>query len=531
MNQEYQISDFRKRIKEHLSDANKNLRSISPELKDFVDKLYQYILLPMDCTSKKYEKLRETDALIPRCFFLFFISQDGTEKASFSINTKKKQLYSVMASLSELKDVNIFMSVGTFYPNASNTSEGKSVFRRIKAQVSRINSIYADLDYYHMEGSRFQGMQPEAVFKVIKKENPNLFNGSIPISVIKSGNGLQIYLHCESMSVNSKRWYHIWKTCNLKWNELLNAYGADAHVSGDICRVLRVPNTYNVKKEPKRVEFLYQSDCEPFEVYQLLEVLQLTQEDIKTKEQLSSERASIKQSKKQRELLIYKLKDEKIKRARKEFRQCMENATTIEITEAETRRKKYSDLGKLGFGALTRKRLKDFEKILELSDYNIEGKRNIFLFLYGVTYHAYYRDIERLCIRLIEINELLTEPLDEKEVLNIAKHIRDGGYSKLTNAYIARTLELTEEDTEQLSICYTKEQSLEKERQRGKMRYYSQFEDGISNKRKQLENNAQIILDNMDKPNAVVMEMTGMKSTAFYKLKKKVRNGIMPTKK
>ena len=92
-------------------------------------------------------------------------------------------------------------------------------------------------------------------------------------------------------------------------------------------------------------------------------------------------------------------------------------------------------------------------------------------------------------------------------------------------------MELTEEDTSDLQISYTEKQRLERERLRSRKRRHDKYEDGISPMRKRIERNAQIVLDNMDKPNKVLMELTGLKHAALSSLKKKVRDGILPTKK
>ncbi len=533
MNQEIKENTFRQSIKEIISDANNNPRTIDPELKAFADMLYHYRILD-DCSPAQRQALITEDSNIPRCFFLFFISADGTEKTSICINLNNKHLYSILEALSERTDFNVFLSVGTFHINASNASMGKSPFRRTKTQASRINSLFADLDYYHMKDSRFQGMSPEEVLSVIRGEHPEYFDGSLPMTFIKSGNGIQVYLSIESYQVYIHRWYHFWLVCNKRFNEMFAEYGADPKCAPDVCRILRLPNSYNVKKDPIRVDFLTKVSDKMLSTEKLLDFLGLTPEDTvppKSKKEIAMERAKAKRERELQERILRREQEAKRRQEREEFEEWIKNATEEDISLREKEWEKYSTLGKSGFKKLTKKRLSDLETILERDDYQMEGKRNIFLFIYGITYHAYYRDEDELLLKLLIINDMLQDPLGEGEVEEISKHIIKGCYKRLTNQYIIDVLELTEEDTSDLLISYTEKQRLERERLRSRKRRYEKYEDGISPMRKRIERNAQIVLDNMDKPNKVLMELTGLKHAAITTLKKKVRDGILPTKK
>lgn len=532
MKQEINENTFRQSIKELISHANKNPRTINPELKAFADMLYQFCTTD-NCSQVQRQTLFEEDSNIPRCFFLFFISSDGTQKTSICINLKNKNIYSILEALTEHTDFHVFLSVGTFHVNSNNVALGKPAFRRVKKQASRINSLFADLDYYHLEGSRFQGMSPEQVLQTIRKEHPEYFDGTLPITFVKSGNGIQVYLSCDSIPVAIPRWFHFWKACNLRFNEIFAEYGADAKCAPDVCRILRLPNSYNVKKEPIKVDFLTKVADGKLSTEQLLDFLNLTAEDTvapKSKKELAIERAQVKKEQKLKEFMLKREQAQKRRQEREEFEEWIKSASEEDISLKEQEKEKYSALGKTGFKHLTQKRLSDFETIMALNDYQMDGKRNIFLFIYGITYHAYYRDEDELFLRLLSINDKLLDPLEEGEVEGITKHIVNGNYTRLSNQYIIDVLELTEEDISQLSISYTEEQRLEKARIRRMKLYYSRFEDGISPTKKRIERNAQIVLDNMDKPNKELMELTGLKHSALAILKKKVRDGILPTK-
>ena len=390
MNQEIKENTFRQSIKEIISDANKNPKTIDPELKAFADMLYQYHL-PDDCRPTQRQTLITEDDNIPRCFFLFFISADGKEKTSICINLNNKHIYSILEALSERTDFNAFLSVGTFHINASNVARGKSPFRRTKEQASRINALFADLDYYHMKDSRFQGMTPEEVLSVIRREHPEYFDGSLPMTFIKSGNGIQVYLSTENLPVAIHRWYHFWKVCYIRFNEMLAEYGADPKCAPDVCRILRLPNSYNVKKDPIRVDFLTKVADKKLSNKQLLDFLKLISEDTKppkSKKELAMERAKVKKERELQERILRREQEAKRRQEREDFEEWMKSATKEDILLQEKEREKYSTLGKSGFKKLTQKRLRDLETILNRDDYQMEGKRNIFLFLYGITYHA-----------------------------------------------------------------------------------------------------------------------------------------------
>ncbi|MDF2844197.1 MAG: hypothetical protein K0R00_2623 [Herbinix sp.] len=533
MKQEINEITFRQSIKALISDANRNPRTIDPELKAFADMLYQF-RIPDDCRPEQRQTLITEDGNIPRCFFLFFISADGKEKTSICINLNNKNIYSILEAISERTDFNVFLSVGTFHVNPSNAAKGKSPFRRTQTQASRINSLFADLDYYHLKGSRFEGMSPEEVLQVIRMEHPEYFDGSLPMTFVKSGNGIQVYLSCDSFPVAIPRWYHFWKACNIRFNEILSEYGSDPKCAPDVCRILRLPNSYNVKKDPIQVDFLTDIADKKLSNEKLLDFLGLAPEDTvapKSKKAIAMERAKAKREKELQERILKREQEAQRRREREEFAEWIKNSTEEDISLREKEREKYSSLGKSGFKKLTKKRLSDFETILARDDYQMEGKRNYFLFLYGITYHAFYRDEDELFLKLLSINEKLQDPLDDGEVEGIANHVMNGSYSRLTNQYIIDVLELTEEDTSDLLISYTEKQRLERDRLRSRKRRYERYENGISPVKRRIERNAQIVLDNMDKPNKVLMELTGLKHAALGNLKKKVRDGILPTKK
>lgn len=492
MKQEIKDSTFRQSIKELISDANKNPRTIDPELKAFADMLYLF-RAPDDCSPAQRQTLITEDANIPRCLFLFFISADGKDKTSICINLNNKNIYSILEAISERTEFNVFLSVGTFHVNPNNAARGKSPFRRTQTQASRINSLFADLDYYHMEGSRFQGMSPEEVLQAIRREHPEYFDGSLPMTFVKSGNGIQVYLSCNSFPVAVRRWYYFWKACNLRFNEMLAEYGADAKCAPDVCRILRLPNSYNVKKEPIRVDFLTKVADRKLSTEQLLDFLHLTPEETvapKSKKEKALERAKAKREKELQERILKRGQEAQRRQEREEFEEWIKSATEEDINLREKEREKYSTLGKSGFKKLTQKRLNDFETILARDDYQMEGKRNLFLFIYGITYHAYYRDEDELFLKLLSINEKLQDPLEEGEVEGIARHVANGCYDRLTNQYIIDVLELTEEDTSDLLISYTEKQRLERERLRGRKRRLERYEDGISPMRRRIERNA-----------------------------------------
>ncbi|MEG0844555.1 MAG: DNA-binding response regulator [Romboutsia sp.] len=132
-------------------------------------------------------------------------------------------------------------------------------------------------------------------------------------------------------------------------------------------------------------------------------------------------------------------------------------------------------------------RVKDITKICELRDYDMEGHREITLFLYRYFSACFTQDVDEALSRALELNSMFRKPLPGVEVIRDTKSATRAYENKLYKYTNAKLIEILDIDaTEQRSletIIGTKEKYRRKNEKRT-----PRNEKGLTNKQQELEN-------------------------------------------
>ncbi|MGL5716772.1 MAG: hypothetical protein ACRCX2_27400, partial [Paraclostridium sp.] len=139
-------------------------------------------------------------------------------------------------------------------------------------------------------------------------------------------------------------------------------------------------------------------------------------------------------------------------------------------------------------------RVKDITKVCELRNYDMEGHREITLFLYRYFSACFTQDTDEALSRALELNEKFKNPLPEVEVIRDTKSATkayDNKLYKYTNAKLIEILDIDE--TEQISletIIGTKEKY-----RRNNERRTPRNKKGLTSKQQELEDLKVKVLD------------------------------------
>ena len=266
---------FYKKIKDKIKDGRKNLRTVPKDFQEYVKLLTDYIPQPSLRKREIEDRTRENKNYNKLIFVLAF-SQDMKLKSNNIFQISDKKLSSILFALTELSDVHLFISISSFFPESDINCN--PILKRNQKQCSRSNVLIADIDSYHSE--RCKDLTPEQTLQLIKKERPQFFTDEMPLTVVKSGNGLQLYLNIASCDLFTKSDKHFWRVLNKRFNDFFLEYGADPKCSSDITRIFRIPYSTNCKNnKSKPVEFLSEVKATPIGIDKLAQIMNLTGED------------------------------------------------------------------------------------------------------------------------------------------------------------------------------------------------------------------------------------------------------------
>ena len=98
-------------------------------------------------------------------------------------------------------------------------------------------------------------------------------------------------------------------------------------------------------------------------------------------------------------------------------------------------------------------RVMDIAKLCELRDYDVEGHREVILFLYRYFSACFTQDSEEALRRALELNAMFKKPLPENEVIRDTKSATKAYENKLykyTNAKLIRILDITLDEQQHL---------------------------------------------------------------------------------
>ena len=144
-------------------------------------------------------------------------------------------------------------------------------------------------------------------------------------------------------------------------------------------------------------------------------------------------------------------------------------------------------------------RIKDIVKICELRNYDLEGEREIILFLYRYYLNYFFEDEQKALEDTLELNMMFVKPLAEKEATK-ATESAERAYKSKTKDYkyknetLIELLQITEEEQKHMTTIISKDECKVRHRTREKNRYIEKLkqEGKLSEKDKIAERRAKI---------------------------------------
>lgn len=331
----------------------------------------------------------------------------------------------------------------------SNNSFSKK--QRGNATLYNLNTLYIDLDC-HIEGANID-------YNRALKYLETLFYGvkiPVPTYTVFSGRGFQLYWAIETAP---KQAIYLWKLLQVRLaQELSNIttyvpeLTVDSSCVEDVARVFRVVGTTNTKA--KKVATIVQSSKNR---YSMSEIRDTYFEDLKPKFKYKSTPTIAR------------------------------NKTVISYL--------YNSY------SLQQARINDLEKLIELRNGDLKGKRDELLFIYGWTVVSKKSNEEVFTRELEALNTLFKEPLNASEIRYKAKHIYNKHKSKILlkaepkhfyenfdvyifrNDTIIKKLEITEEEQKHMKTLIAKREKYD--RKNAKRNQARRNENGLTKKQQE----------------------------------------------
>lgn len=318
----------------------------------------------------------------------------------------------------DLMGLDTYISLNTFYKPC-----------KASENVKEINCLYSDLDFYKGK-CEYNNYTKE---QILMNLNDNYFNKTLPIPsyIIDSGRGMYLIWLIEPVPYKAlKEWQKIQKYILKQLKE----FGADK-VAVDVSRVLRVPGSINSKSNT-RVEIL--------EEYNYRYTLREIREQFYREEKKAKKKVKKKSKNKPKKVV----------------------SVTNKLTFLRTTRSLYNA------------RIEDLEKLCELRNYKLKGKREIILFLYRYWLCMYTEDTEEALEKTLELNNKFNEPLKRNEVLTDTKAAEkvfkdDSKDYNYKNSTLIELLDITEEEQKELKTIISNEEYKRRENIRSKKNYNS----------------------------------------------------------
>lgn len=130
-------------------------------------------------------------------------------------------------------------------------------------------------------------------------------------------------------------------------------------------------------------------------------------------------------------------------------------------------------------------RIIDITKICELRNYDVEGHREIILFLYRYFSACFTQDTDEALNRALELNAMFKKPLPEKEVIQDTKSATRAYENKLykyTNKKLIEILDITLEEQKYLKTIISGKEKYRRsaEEQKAKKKAKRRNENGLT---------------------------------------------------
>lgn len=305
-------------------------------------------------------------------------------------------------------------------------------YRRIE-NLKELNCIHMDLDTYKTKFSKAQ---------ILMNLDDNYFGKTIPIPnlIIDSGRGLYLIWLIEPVPYMA---LPLWKAVEEYIYSQLKEFGAD-RMALDPTRVLRVPGSINSKSNTM-VKTLEINEY----VHKLREIQTEYLPDIPKHEKNKS---SAPKKKGRPKKVVYLFNERSLYLAR----------------------------------------ITDLVKLCELRNYDLEGEREMILFLYRYYLNYFFEDKQKALEDTLELNEMFVKPLLTKEVTKATESAervykeKNKDY-KYKNETLIELLQITEDEQKYMITIISKYEYKIRHRAREKNRYANKLKlEGKMTKQEEL---------------------------------------------
>ncbi|WP_283595325.1 DNA-binding response regulator [Paraclostridium bifermentans] len=149
-------------------------------------------------------------------------------------------------------------------------------------------------------------------------------------------------------------------------------------------------------------------------------------------------------------------------------------------------------------------RLMDISKICELRNYDVEGHREVILFLYRYYSACFTEDAEEALRRALELNSMFTKPLHKNEVIRDTKSATKAYQNKLykyTNTRLIQTLDITLDEQRYLRTIISGKEKYRRsaEEQKEKKKAKRRNENGLTKREQSKIDNINVVKELYDK--------------------------------
>lgn len=149
-------------------------------------------------------------------------------------------------------------------------------------------------------------------------------------------------------------------------------------------------------------------------------------------------------------------------------------------------------------------RLMDISKICELRNYNVEGHREVILFLYRYYSACFTEDAEEALRRALELNSMFTKPLPKNEVIRDTKSATKAYQNKLykyTNTRLIQILDITLDEQQYLKTIISGKEKYRRsaEEQKEKKKAKRRNENGFTKREQSRIDNINVVKELYDK--------------------------------
>lgn len=272
--------------------------------------------------------------------------------------------------------------------------------QRSTATLFRLNALYVDIDWHGKK------VDYKVVLTILED---NFFGTKVPYPthVNFTGRGLQLFWQIEHAPKQALKFWMMIEGLIVDELESISDYLPSVNIDRScvtVDQVMRQPNSWHVtaKTYARELVLPYLHEYQ----YTLKEIADdyfLHVWDVFDKNHAKK----LEAIKRREEYLANKVLREADKEAYQQKKQA----------EREAKQQQKKKIAKMFNGyTLMVARIEDFQKLLELRNYDIKGCRDTFFFFYAWTFATEHTTLEKITAELLGINTLLKDPLTDLEI-------------------------------------------------------------------------------------------------------------------